>query len=579
MARSEDYTQGRRARRPYDDQDVADRRAQPSLSADPPTQGRRAGTSYAPQFDRYVSEPPAPPARAAAPAAPRTGRADPRQAQAGYGYEQAPQVQASNWDQGYQDPQEEAWAQQNARPAFGTRPRAAAQPAQQTYDPRSAQQGYGHDQQQGGYAQQQDQGYGYADPQSGNAQDGYADPNAGGYQQGHDQYAQGYGEPQQGHHPQGQHGYHPQQQGYEQYPQDYQQGYADPDYQGDDQILANGEYAEADVGVAPPPPARNRRGLVVAGAFVAAVLIGGGLGFVYKMTSETSFASTTGEPPLLAADEDPTKTVPEETAGAEGDKSIYDRLNEGEGEATDGSSTVKLGESAESVDVPKEGEADVVDTQPLGLSFPEESPSGGDDQTATVTGNEPAGTVEATNGEVQPKPRKVQVLKVGTDGKINTADLGAGDIGGSDEGGQVEEAVDPAPAPEVAAPALDGEALTQAPKKKKKKALTPEEQVAALADADQAAAAPAPETAAASSGNSGTYVVQVGVANSSSDALGRFADLQQKHSDLLGSSQPEIQKFDKGYRLRVGPPTSKKSALALCGKLKAAGQDCFIKQF
>lgn len=569
MARSEDYTQGRRARRPYDDQDVADRRAQPTLSSDPPTQGRRAGTSYAPQFDRYVSEPPAPPARAAA-AAPRTGRADPRQAQAGYGYEQAPQVQASSWDQGYQDPPEDAWAQQNARPAFGTRPRAAVQPAQQAYDPRSAQQGYGHDQLQGGYAQPQDQGYGYADPQAGYAQDGYADPTAGGYQQGYDQYAQGYGEPQQGHHPQGQRGYNPQQAGYEQYPQDYQQGYADPDYQGDDQILANGEYAEADAGIAPPPPTRSRRGLVVAGAFVAAVLIGGGLGFVYKMTSESSFASTTGEPPLLEAGDDPTKSIPEETAGTEGDKSIYDRLNEGE--TADGSSTVQLGENAESVDVPKEGEAEVVDTQPLGLSFPEESPASSD-ETATVSGDEPAGTVEASAGDVQPKPRTVKVAKVGEDGKIVTADLGNGDVGGSDEGGQAEEAVDPAPA-------LDGEALTQAPKKKKKKALTAEEQVAALAEADQsAAAAPAPETATASSGTSGTYVVQLGIANSQGDALGRFADLQQKHSDLLGSSQPEIQKSDKGHRLLAGPPTSKKSAAALCTKLKAAGQDCFVRQF
>ncbi len=579
MARSEDYTQGRRARRPYDDQDIADRRAQPTLSADPPTQGRRAGTSYAPQFDRYVSEPPAPPARAAAPAAPRTGRPDPRQAQAGYGYEQAPQAQATGWDQSYQDPQEEAWAQQtqNARPAFGTRPRAAAQPAQQTYDPRAPQRGYDYEQQQGGYTQPQGQGYGYADPQAGYAQDGYAQADAGGYPQGHDQYAQGYAEPQHGQYPQGQHGYHPQQ-GYEQQPQDYQQGYGDPNYQGDDQILANGEYAEADVGVAPPPPTRSRRGLVVAGAFVAAVLIGGGLGFVYKMTSESSFASTTGEPPLLAADEDPTKTIPEETATAEGDKSIYDRVSGGEGESTDGSSTVTLGESAESVDVPKEGEADVVDTQPLGLSFPEDSPASGD-ETATVTGDEPAGTVEATNGEVQPKLRKVKVLKVGTDGKINTADPGAGDIGGSDEGGQVEEAVDPAPAPEEAAPALDGEALTtQAPKKKKKKALTAAEQVAALADVEPAAA-PATASAATSSGASGTYVVQVGVANTSGEALGRFADLQQKHSDLLGSSQPEIQKTEKGHRLLVGPPTSKKSAAALCTKLKAAGQDCWVKQF
>ncbi len=136
-----------------------------------------------------------------------------------------------------------------------------------------------------------------------------------------------------------------------------------------------------------------------------------------------------------------------------------------------------------------------------------------------------------------------------------------------------------APAPEEAD--LDGQVLKPATTttKKKKKTLSAAEQVAALADGGSAAAAPEPEAPAKASGTSGTYVVQVGVANTSGEALGRFADLQQKHSDLLGSSQPEIQKTRKGYRLLVGPPTSKKAANALCTKLKAAGQDCWVKQF
>lgn len=567
MARSEDYTQGRRARRSYDEQDMADRRAQPTLSADPPTQGRRTGTSYAPQFDRYASEPQAAPARSAAPSAPRTNRADPRQGQQGHGYGQAPQTQAG-WDQGYQDPQEDAWAQQPAaRPALGTRPRAAAQTQQQTYDPRAQQQqGYGYDQQQG-YGQQ-DQGYGYADPNAGYDEQGGYQQQAGGYQQGYDQYAS-YDQGQQaGHYPQ--QGYA--QQGYDQYQQDYQQGYADPAYQGDDQILANGEYAETEAGLAPPPPTRSRRGLVVAGAFVAAVLIGGGLGFVYKMTSEASFVSETGEPPVLAADEDPTKTIPEETAGAEGDKSIYDRLNTGEGEQTEGSSTVTLGEPAESVDVPKEGEAQVAESDPpiQGIGFANEAPASGD-ETATVGGDDAAGTIDAAAGEAQPKIRKVKVVSVTPEATIAPDDLGSGALEAADT--PVEEA---APAPAAEESTLDGQVLKPTTTTKKKKTKSAAEQVEDLANQDQQVAAATTEPAAKSSG---TYMVQVGVSNTSAEALGKFADLQQKHGDLLGSSQPDIQKFDKGYRLRVGPPTSKKAASALCTKLKAAGQECFIRQF
>jgi cell division protein FtsN len=561
MARSEEFGQGRRARRPYDDQDSTDRRTQPTFSADPPTQGRRAGTSYAPQFDHYASQSAAESSRGTSYVAqptPRSGRADPRHAQSGHGSGHGREAQG--WgDQTYQsDPSEEAWAQ-SVRSSFGTRQRTV-QPQQQSYDQNS---GYGYDPQQGygrGQRQGQETGYGY--PETG----GYSQPGQGGYQ-GYGQYG-GYDGTQHGYYPQGEQGYAPQG-GYDQYAQDYPQDYGDPAYQGDDQILANGEYVEA--GTAPPAPTRSRRGLIVAGAFVAAVLIGGGLGFIYKMTSEASFVSN-GEPPLLTAGEDPVKSVPEETAADDGSsKSIYDRLNGGDGESSEGTSTVTLGDSAESVEVPKSEEARVIETDPVvpGVAFADEVGTDGGDPTASVDGvaGGAIGDGASAGSEGQPKVRKVKVVNVTPGETIDAAGLGSSDVATDDGGGAGTEETS-VPAPEAADSTLDGQALTETPKKKKTQ--TAAEQVAALADAETTQ----PKVAG--------YVVQASVANTEVEALGAFADMQQRFGGLLASSQPDIQKIDgnKGYRLRIGPPTSKQAASALCNKLKAAGhKDCFIRQY
>lgn len=573
MARSEDFGQGRaRTRRPYDDQDLADRRpssAYASDRSDPPTQ-RRGGTSYAPQFDRYVAQPAPEPVRPASQAqAPQaTGRtarpAAGRPQAAGYGY--APEPQAPQWTEpGYgQEPAEDAWAQP-ARSSFGTR-----QPSHQTqapaYDPRAhgagrgydqgAPQGYGYDQ---GYAA--DAGYGAPQgdyPQHGYGQDGYA-------QDGYAQHGQdGYGYDAQGY-PQTHPGYGGQ------YP-DYQQGYADPNYSEDDQILANGAYVETEAAAMPPVPGRSRRGLIVAAAFVAAVLIGGGLGFVYKMTSESSFSSN-GEPPLLSADTEPVKTLPEEVAADEGNsKSIYDRLNnDGAGDG-EGVSVATLGESAETVDIPKsESDANVQDTEPLMQGMSLGDPAGGDDQGAA---DEAAGTVPASEVEAQPKIRKVEVVQVKPGELIGES---SGDLGAADDA----TASVPVETADPSAPTLEGEALAATPPKKKK-TKTAAEQVAALAEADQQAVAepvPAAATTAKASGSGAGYVVQAGVAQSSADALAKFADLQQANSGLLGASEPAIKKSDKGYRILIGPPASKQAATTLCNKLKAAGTDCFIRQY
>ena len=376
--------------------------------------------------------------------------------------------------------------------------------------------------------------------------------------------------------------------GYGQYPQGYQQGYGDPNYQGDDSILANGEYIETEAAAVPPATTRSRRGLIVAGAFVAAVLIGGGLGFVYKMTSESSFASN-GEPPLLTADSGPTKTVPEETAATDdgNSKSIYDRLN-GEGEVQETSASV-LGEGSEVVDVAKSEapEAKVVETDPIipGVGFPEETTADGGDPTVAADANsgssdDQAGTIDvgSAEGDATPKIRKVKVIPVVPGEKITAQAVGASEnVELASNGTVADDATASTPATEDAGPALDGTALTEKPKTKKKQKIATEE-VATLTQSEQA---PASEATTAKATGSG-YVVQAAVANTSVDALSTFADMQQRFGNLLGDRQPDIQPIggNKGFRLRIGPPSSKQAAATLCQKLKSAGwKDCFIRSY
>lgn len=77
------------------------------------------------------------------------------------------------------------------------------------------------------------------------------------------------------------------------------------------------------------------------------------------------------------------------------------------------------------------------------------------------------------------------------------------------------------------------------------------------------------------------YVAVLASQRSSTEALAKFADLQQKYSALQGRT-PAVQEANLGekgtyYRLVVqaGP---KEQASALCSELKASGHsDCWIK--
>ena len=94
---------------------------------------------------------------------------------------------------------------------------------------------------------------------------------------------------------------------------------------------------------------------------------------------------------------------------------------------------------------------------------------------------------------------------------------------------------------------------------------------------------PAPKPASSGLG----YVAVLFTEKTSMDALKKFADMQQKYTNVLEDKTPDVQEADLSdrglgtqYRLVVGPPGSKNSASGVCAQLKSAGYSgCWVKEY
>ena len=90
----------------------------------------------------------------------------------------------------------------------------------------------------------------------------------------------------------------------------------------------------------------------------------------------------------------------------------------------------------------------------------------------------------------------------------------------------------------------------------------------------------------AGSGGNG-YVAVLSTKRSRIDALTSFADLQQKYTSILSTKVPDVRRTDltsRGfgvmYRAVVGPPASKQAAGQLCNRLKSAGYTgCWVAAY
>ena len=311
-------------------------------------------------------------------------------------------------------------------------------------------------------------------------------------------------------------------------------------------------------------PVKKRGGgmMTVAVVLVLAV-VGTGAAFAYR-----TFAGSprSGEPPIIKADNSPTKIVP---APADGSAKVPDRMATGDGK--------------EKIVPREEAPVDVNARTGPRVVFPPLNPNSNPPSAASVA---PAGTLPpagAGNGTLPSsgngsEPRRIKTLAVRGD----QADAATAPVNAPAPAKPVGA---PKAAPVAAAPAPAAAAQRSSPSSANASAngplsLTPQAAPGAPAPATRVAAAnPAP---AASSGGGG-YLVQVASQKNESDAQASYKALQGKYPAVLGSRSPVIKRADLGdkgvyYRAMIGPFGSADEATQFCGNLKTAGGQCVVQR-
>ena len=330
--------------------------------------------------------------------------------------------------------------------------------------------------------------------------------------------------------------------------QDYQREPAYPD----DPYAYQGAYDEE----AEEPPRKRGGMIMVAGVLVLAVL-GTGAAFAYR-----SFIGSqrSGEPPVIRADNRPTKIVP---AQADTPKAP-DRMTFGDGN--------------EKIVPREETPVDINARSGPRVVFPPLNQNANPPPAASVSPNAPMPPAAGNGTLPNNEPRRIRTLSV----KGDAADAGM-PAGGS------AGAARPALPAQVAAPRAP--AATAAPSR------SPPSSANASANAPLSIAPGAPEpaeqparvaavnpTEPAAPASTAGFVVQVSSQKSEADAQASYRVLQGKYGTVLGSRSPVIKRVDltdkgKGivYRAYAGPFATNEQASRVCTDLKAAGlSDCYI---
>jgi hypothetical protein len=325
---------------------------------------------------------------------------------------------------------------------------------------------------------------------------------------------------------------------------DYQR---DPTYP-DDPYAYQGEYEEE------PAPKKRSSGLMTVVAVLALAVVGTGAAFAYR-----TFVGSprSGEPPIIRADNSPTKVVPAPSdAGAAKNP---DRMLPGDG----GEKLVSREETP--VDVNSRSGAPRVVFPPLNQN---NSPP----PVASVSPTGPAPATGANGTLPNNEPRRVRTLAV----------KGDADNGGLPAG--VAPPARPAPASRsVAAPAAAPAAPpARNPASANASANSP------MSIAPQADSAPPTRMAATNPAQSaapagGGYLVQVSSQKNEADAQASYRALQGKFPSVLGPHSSLVKRVDLGekgvyYRAFAGPFGSSEEAAQVCSSLKSAGGQCFVQR-
>ncbi|WP_262027206.1 SPOR domain-containing protein [Microvirga sp. Mcv34] len=304
----------------------------------------------------------------------------------------------------------------------------------------------------------------------------------------------------------------------------------------------------------PVQKGRSRKGMMAMAAVVGAVVLGGGGAYLASGSS----AVTGGEPPLVKANNEPTKVQPQNPGGVEipnQNKQIYERANQN-------AATKIVNREEQPVDLQQAvrmnggAVADATGgTVPTSTVKPHQTASlnlGEPKKVRTVT-IRPDGTVAGSEHQATPPaaPQAMTLPPQAQAAPVQTASAQPRAVASTPVAAPATPAPTPKPAPAAATPAPT--------------------QVASVQPV-------APAAAAADTTPSGGFAVQLGLANSEAGAQTAFASFQRKYPDLEGMPSL-IRKAEVNgntiYRVRVGP-LSKDEASSLCSKLQGQGGQCFV---
>ena len=327
-----------------------------------------------------------------------------------------------------------------------------------------------------------------------------------------------------------------------------QENAGDPAYPDDPYAYQRGYEEE-------PEPRKRSSRMVTVAAVLALAVVGTGAAFGYR-----SYVGSprSGEPPIIRADNSPTKVVPAQSDG--GASKIPDRMPPGDG----GEKLVSREEAP--VDVNFRSGAARVGFPPLNQnSSPPPVPS--------VSPTGPALATAANGTMPNNEPRKIRALTVKGDAAEN---------GGIPAGAAAPAKPDPA-ARSASAPTAPAQRNPSAANAGANAPLTLSPQSAPASDpapTTRLAATNAVQTAPSAGGG---YLVQVSSQKNEAEAQASYRALQNKFPAALGSRPPVIKRADLGdkgiyYRTMVGPFGSTEQAAQFCGNLKSAGGQCVVQK-
>jgi cell division septation protein DedD len=263
------------------------------------------------------------------------------------------------------------------------------------------------------------------------------------------------------------------------------------------------------------PGARSPKRLITAGIALGAVAAFGiGIWFAYDQGVKRG---ASGAPPLIRADQSPTKVAPENPGGMQvpnQDKQIYERLP-GNAAQAPGSQTERL--------LPPPERPSAAPTQPNVATSP---------------------AVNVPNRTAQPVPNRTDA---------------------------------PSATPVAPQPAAPGQPQPVTPPRS---AAAPAQSPAPAQQSKPAASEPAPaRTVTATPG--GNAKIQLASLKDQAAATATWNQLQKKFPDILGGLQPSYERVELGdrgtfIRLQAGPLKDRADAQAACNALAAKNQGCIV---